>query len=411
MIEKMTMSLTDMAHGGYAIGRNKQNQVVFVHGGIPGEKVEVELLPKKKKVRYGRILHVIKSSPERKKSPYPNIGPHGGFAYQHMEYRLQLRLKEAVVTDQLRRIGGIQKIRVPRCIGSPEEWGYEYDVTLSPTASGRFGFWSPADGRVLETDGYPSLAPMLRNAIESFDFELPDLRKLSIRMGSDKEVLIAFEIQDMEPPELLVDIPISAALVLPDRTAANLIGETHIIRQIEGHLFKLPAGCRFPSNLSIAPLLIDLLKAEYKKSGVNRAIVLYDDVGLLTAFLAPLSEEVITIDPNPDGIDAAAANLEETENVSLYQGFAEEALPSISVAEKTALILNDPPKGLNPELIESISQHRFKELIYISHDLATFARDTKALKKNGYWLSTVQPFDMLPQTFHITILGRFRHRK
>lgn len=42
-----------------------------------------------------------------------------------------------------------------------------------------------------------------------------------------------------------------------------------------------------------------------------------------------------------------------------------------------------------------------KRIVYVSCNPATFARDTKILKSEGYEIKEVQPVDMFPQTMHV----------
>ena len=294
-------------------------------------------------------------------------------------------------------------------IASPQTWGYDRDVVLSPTADGRLGFWSPADHRVMPVKETPTLVPALQQLLKNFDVELPDLRKLNLRIGSDDEGLIAFEINEVEPPEIAVDIPVSASIVFPDRTAANLIGQNHIVRQIKEVLYKVPAGVRFLSNLSIGPALIDRVIGLVEPNG-RPIIELYCGVGLFTAFLAPHTSTVIALDPNQDAINAAAENLDAldpTADLSLYLGWPEEVLPEVELEAQPVILLSDPPRGIKEENIELLAALNPAHIVYFSSDIATLARDGQRLKGAGYKCEVVQPFDIYPQTFHIHAAAKF----
>ncbi|MBI3287661.1 MAG: class I SAM-dependent RNA methyltransferase [Chloroflexi bacterium] len=140
------LTLTHMAHGGEAIGRHR-GKVVFVPYGLPGE--EVELVEERRSYARGRLVRIIKSSPGRVNPPCPHFGPCGGSQGQHASYAAQLRFKEEILRDQLRRIARIQAPPLRPCIGMQEPWRYRNHVQLarsnstskervaSPSASGR----------------------------------------------------------------------------------------------------------------------------------------------------------------------------------------------------------------------------------------------------------------------------------
>jgi 23S rRNA (uracil1939-C5)-methyltransferase len=80
-------------------------------------------------------------------------------------------------------------------------------------------------------------------------------------------------------------------------------------------------------------------------------------------------------------------------------------------SEAVDLILVDPPRiGLSPETIAAISGLKIQNVIYVSCNPATQARDLKLLNENGYDLQSLQPLDMFPQTDHIETIGLLRRR-
>ena len=410
---RFKLKLTAMAHGGQALGRDKRNQVIFVPGGIPGELVEIETekIVGKKKFFTAKLTQVIKPSQNRRPMSGPTTGPHGGYAYAHIKYKAQLEYKRTVAIDQLKRLGGF-KVRVDPFVRSPQEWEYDHDVVLSPTVDGGFGFWNPDQKAVLPVEGaVRSVIPVLQNLMSDFDFELPDLRRMTLRASTQGgDHLVALEVQDVEPPEIVVDFPISAAIVLPNRTAANLIGDSYVIREVNEHVYRISAGVEFSGNPQVAGMLAKRVIELADLKGDETVLDLYSGAGLLSNHLAQNAAELHGIERNGDAIADAAVNLAETENVSLYEGMVEEVLPLIEV--KPDLIVLDPPAtGLSQEALSEITKLKATRLIYVSSDVATLARDGKLLKKSGYQPQVVSGFDMYPQTFHMSLVSLWTLRR
>lgn len=401
------LKLTGMAHGGHALGRDKRNQVIFVAGGIPGEMVEVEITPSadKKKFFAGELKRVLKPSKSRQPTKHEGIGPHGGYTYAHIKYQAQLDLKRSVALDQLKRLGGIS-IKSKPFTPSPLKWEYDHDVVLSPTKKGGFGLWDNEQREVVTAAGpLRSLVPTLQHLMSDFDFELPGLRRLTLRASTqgDGDSLVAFEIEGVEPPELLVDFPISAAIVLPDKTMANLIGDSFVVREVDGDRYRISAGCEFAANPAVAGLMAKKVVELADLSGKETVLDCYSGVGLLSKHLAKHAAELHGIDRHPDAIADAAINLAETDNVSLYEGHVEEILPMLEL-KPDVVIVNPPVTGLSKEALASVTKLQPQKLIYVSGDVATLARDSKLLKKSGYRATHLSGFDMLPQTFHMSLV-------
>ena len=142
-MERLTLDLTEFAHGGSAVGRAKRKRTVFVPGGIPGEKVRVEIHSEKNKYAYANLVSVLKASPERIEPNCEYFGVCGGCHFQHLAYDAQLEAKQQVTIDQMMRIGNLKNAPVALTIANPEPWAYRTEMSLSPTKNGRLGFWSP----------------------------------------------------------------------------------------------------------------------------------------------------------------------------------------------------------------------------------------------------------------------------
>ena len=399
MGEQLTLTLTAMANGGAALGRDASGRVYFVPLAIPGEKVRLEVTRDKGSYRQARLLEVLEADADRVLPRCPHFGVCGGCQLQHISYERQVALKIDVLRDQLARIGKIQNPPLEPPLVHPTPWAYRYDTALSPVEGGGLGFWSPVERRVIPIETCEIIDPALRDLLHDIDLELPGLRRLSLRLGDDDQRLIAFEVDDVEPPALEVDLPLSATIILPDRTTANLIGDNFVVRAVGAQAFRVSAGCAFPTSPPQTAALVESVLALAGVGAGDAVLELYSGVGLLTSFLSAAAKSVSGIEPNSDALADAVVNLEETENVSLYEGEPTQLLPAL--AEKGDVVVASPPAGLSQSLIRAIRDRCRRTLIYVSADVAVLARDARALQQNGFRLRTIQPIDMEPQTFQL----------
>lgn len=397
-----TLTVSNFANGGAAVGRDAHGQTLFVPFAIPGERVRVTITADHKGYSWARLDEVLQPSADRVAPRCPHFGSCGGCQFQHLAYAAQLQAKQAIVADQMQRIGGFQQVTVHPTLPNPAPWGYQAALALSPVDNGRFGLWSPAERQVIPISACPISHPDLVTLLQDIDLDLPGLRRLTLHVGDDGDLLAALEVDGVEPPELEVDFPISVAIVLPDRTAATLIGDPYTLRSVRGREFRVSPGCTFQPSSGGAALVVETLLRYAGLTGTERVLELYSGVGMLTAFLAAAASLVAAIEQNGDAVADTAVNLADQDNVYLYQGWVEAVLPELELAPPPALaVVNPPDKGMSREALAALAAVAAPRLIYVSSDVATLARDGKQLQRDGYRLREVQPIDTRPQTYQV----------
>ncbi len=82
--------------------------VIFLEGGAPGDKVDVQLTKIKTSFLEGRVTAIRELSPNRSVPFCQHFGLCGGCSWQHIRYADQLRYKQQQVIDNLQRIGGLE---------------------------------------------------------------------------------------------------------------------------------------------------------------------------------------------------------------------------------------------------------------------------------------------------------------
>ncbi len=400
MAETLELILTDMANGGAALGRDEQQRVVFVPRAIPGERVRVEIVADKERYAQGRLVAVLDPAGERIPPRCPHFDLCSGCAFQHIRYVDQLRYKQAIVQDQLTRIGGLPETLVQPVLPHPDPWYYRTQITFSPTAGGALGFWSPVEKQVIPIQECHVIHPELQALFQDIDLQLPGLRSLALRRGDDGALLVALAVDDVEPPEINTNFAVAVAMVLPNGQAANLVGDNYIVQNVKERDFRVSAGCHFYPSPPMAASLVDVVLDYAQLTGRETIIDAYCGVGTLTAFLAAQAAMTHGIDLNPDAIADAAFNLDDLDDVALYEGWVEEVLPLLD-PEPDLLIVDPPAEGLSREAVAAILANQPERIIYISEEIATCARDSRQLHKGGYALQEVQPIDMVPQAHQI----------
>ncbi len=325
----------------------------------------------------------------------------GGCQWQHINYPAQLRYKQAIVADQLRRIGRVKEPEVRPTLAMDEPWHYRNHAQFRFGAGGALGFVG-IDGRtVAEIDVCYILHPLLMDLFEQLELDFPALKAVSLRAGVHTgDRMIILETIDDQAPAIEIDIAGSCVLQLSDGLAVTLAGSTYFEEELLGHRFRISAGSFFQVNTEMAGRLVEVVRDYLDPRGYETLLDLYCGVGTFGVCLAEEVGEVIGVEENPVAVDDALINAEPFDNMSFYEGPVEAALPDID--ERVDIVVLDPPRsGVAPEALEMLAEMRPSRMAYVSCDPATLARDVGRLSKAGYRLVEVQPVDMFPQTYHI----------
>jgi 23S rRNA (uracil1939-C5)-methyltransferase len=408
MGKRFELHLTDIAHGGDALGRH-EGKVIFVPYAIPGEEALVEIVQDKGRYARGRLVELISPSPDRVDPPCPHFGPGkcGGCQWQHIAYPAQLELKAAVVGDQLARLGRLPDVPVKRPIPSASPWHYRNHVQFSVGDDGRLGFVA-TDGRRVETvEVCYLLHPLLEELFTALDLELPELARLSLRAGVNTgDQMMIFETHDDLPPALESDLPVSCVLLLSDGAAANLVGSNHITEEVIGRRFHISAPSFFQVNTAAAEELVRVVGEYLAPTGDETLLDAYCGVGTFALSLADKVGRVVGIEEAAGAVADARLNVAELTSVEFIEGRVEALLPRLDRPIDLA-VLDPPRQGCRPEALAALIELTPRRIVYVSCDPATLARDARKLAGGGYQLLEVQPVDMFPQTYHIESVALF----
>lgn len=394
-----------MVHGGSCLSRLDDGTALFVDGALPGETVEVELHHRKGRVWFARTVDVVVASEHRVTAPCPYYGECGGCQMQHIAYTHQLELKREIVHDAMRR----QHVALPgelRVHGMADPWRYrwrgEFHVVPGERGIGnaRLGFnrmrsWRPVaiDDCLIHHPRITGSLPALRDLARSAD---PDLTALHLTAGENGDELLLRPRPQRALRSSTVDDHARAA----DQRWSTTLTTLHW----RGQSFRVSPDTFIQVNWGA---LDELYGAVLRGLGPvdGRAVVdAYAGIGVLACELARGGAAVVCIENNRDsarlGVLNAAMN-GRTEGVRYIHAAVEDALPN-AAAEAGATVLDPPRAGCHPRVTGWLALAGPPDIVYVSCDPATLARDLRVLTVSGpYRIEAFEVVDMFPQTHHI----------
>ena len=374
--------------------------MVFVPFGIPGERVAVELIEDNKNFARGKLVKVLEPSPQRVEPRCKHFGRCGGCHYQHLAYEAQLSYKASILTDQLTRIGRLADLPAIQIIPSPNPYQYRNNIRFHVDETGKLGFLAPQSDRIIPVTECHLPEKAIGEAWASLVMEPESgIDQIELRCGGDGDLLISLEGALAAPPEFETEAGLSAVYAGPGGRVI-LAGEDVLTMRVQERSFQVSGKAFFQVNTSQAAAMVETLRSHLRLDKATTLLDLYCGVGLFSAFFANEVKEVIGVEVSPDACLDFISNLDEFDNVSLYEGAVERVLPRLEV--KPDVVIIDPPRaGLHPKALEALLEKKPQQIAYISCDPATLARDLSKLTESEYCLEKIFLLDLFPQTFHI----------
>ncbi|TMD63093.1 MAG: 23S rRNA (uracil(1939)-C(5))-methyltransferase RlmD [Chloroflexi bacterium] len=440
------VELTDLAYGGDAVGRY-EGRVLFVPGGIPGERVRVDIVEERRGHARADLLEILRPAPERVEPSYPLLTD-CGCQWQHIAYPAQLTWKAHIVRQLLVRIGKQPDAVVHPTLGMPDgtsPWHYRNIALFSIGAAGEVGFKLTDSHDVQDLEDCPLLHPALdmvyqrvrEKLINYFDESLSEkIQGFTIRgaigavnsnlaAGTDAlkpvPALLSLHARPgslIEDPQQLANelMTIAPGIVgviverIGGRYGRVVAGQEFLTDMILGRRFRVSSDSFFQVNLVQTAALIEKALQMLEPQRNEVALDGYSGVGLFSAFLAARTARVVAIESQPSAVMDARANatLNNQTNIATLEGTLERILGQLHYRhERVDIALVDPPRaGCHPKALQALQTLAPRNICYVSCDPSTLARDIATLCANGrYRLVSAQPVDMFPQTYHIECIA------
>jgi 23S rRNA (uracil1939-C5)-methyltransferase len=429
--DELDLTVETLAYGGNGVAR-RDGYVVFVAGGLPGDKVRAVVTKSKRSYAEARTVEVLEPSPDR----VPPRAGHPGAPWQVLPYERQLEVKAEQVTEALERIGHLEGFEQEPIVPAVEEWRYrnklEYSfgtgeggaLVCGFHAPGRFDEIVPIDDCLLGSERSnvareQVLAVCRAHGLGAWDRRAQEgfLRNLVVREGrrtGQLQVRLVTSPGKLPVDELIDAVDCEGLLWtqtagVGESTAggetALLAGQPQLIEELGGLRFAISHDAFFQTNTEMAEQLY-ALAAEYAGlRGHERVFDLYCGIGTIGLSLAARAREVVGVEIVESAVADAIANARANEvvNASFFAGDIRLAMRElVERAGKPDVCVIDPPRaGLSQKIVRRIIEAAPRRIVYVSCNPTTLAPNAAQLVEAGWRLERVRPVDMFPQTPHI----------
>lgn len=413
------LEIESLNYSAFSVGKY-DGFVVFVSGGVPGDRIKAQITNIKKNYAFAESQNVIRKSPYRCDPPCRHfIEGCGGCQWQHIKYEYQLQWKLDIVKQALKRIGrldDIPEIKIHR-INTP--FNYRNKLRLFPVQNRSilFGMHKhnshevvPIKECLVSSDKINSLRPIFTGKVFTSKSSISEItvRTSETNSGIMLSCLYGDNNNQVDNIENLMQVTgISSIFIRQKHNNKYMLryGSAVITEEINGIYYDIGPDNFFQINIKGLKKIIDFIIGSIEN---NDGFILdaHCGVGTFALQTAKYAKQVWGVDISSSSIEMAKLNAKKNDIDNVY--FSKGTLSDFKDIYQNRIdiaILDPPREGCRKSDIKALAELKPPKIIYISCNPTTFARDLYELKNAGYKIYNLHVLDMFPMTYHLELLA------
>ncbi len=440
----MLLTIEKLIYGGDGLARlpgsesasekHGRGKAIFLPFVLEGEKVDAHLTEQKPGFARATADRIVESSSQRVQPGCPYFTGCGGCHYQHADYEHQLQIKQAILRETLLRTAKVD-LECPIQVHASPPWNYRNRSRLQIRTRPDFvlGYFKPGSHEVLAVEECPISSPLINRTIFALwqigrAGKVPDgVQEIELFAdGNDTKLLIELVCSEVarrsairafaeglrEAASEILGVVVFQQKASGKFSPADLIsvGERSFTYETGSGAYRVSVGSFFQTNRYLIDELVSSVSGG--RSG-ELALDLYAGVGLFSTALARDFRHIVSVELSQTSTGDLAYNLPS--NGELVQETAEQYLARLDNSgrvgkgedlphtfHKPDLAVVDPPRtGMGEPVARLLASLDAPQIVYVSCDPATLARDVKVLLAARYRIVQAHLVDMFPQTYHI----------
>jgi 23S rRNA (uracil1939-C5)-methyltransferase len=444
--EELELEVEALAPGGAGVARHG-GLAVFVERGLPGQRVLARVSRVQKRHAEALSVETLRQTEDHTEPFCEHFPECGGCAFQDLDYPAQLRWKRDWVVENLRRIAGLDEVRICEALPSPETRRFRNKMEFAFAGSRGRGLHMGLRSRLdpsrlvdvrdcrIQSEEMNALCKRVRELARESGAPAFNTRSgkgfwrfLVVRRSQAGGELLAQVVtapkKNFDPvvqrlcERLRLDFP-GLTFVHSVRFAGSAVaqgqkrifasGSGSITEKLLGMSYEVPAEAFFQTNAPAAARLYAEVMDMASPAGTGKVLDLYSGVGCPALNLAAESGSVTGLEILPEAVEYARKNAQRNglDNVSFLVADA----AGIVAGQSAEVIVADPPRaGMDRAVLDAIMRLAPRRLVYVSCNPATLARDAGRLAES-FGLEEVRPVDLFPHAAHVECAALFRPLK
>ena len=434
------VEITDIGASGEGIS-HLDGFTVFVPFALTGEQCKVHVLKVKDNLVWAKLVETIKENEKRCDPKCKFYKKCGGCVLEHVSSEYELEIKKQKIQTAFKKYAGMNDLPV-LMVDSNKRYGYRNKCAFPVrmvNGRAKVCMFRYNTHTAVEIDRCEIAEEEINTVVSIFNnfLEKHNITAYDEQTNSGLVKFIVIRVISGVPLITVVingkDVPNKKDLITAlsakfksfglnfniNKKMTNVILTDEIIHVYgEKELSAFEFGIHYPiSSLSFMQVN-NFIKTEIYNRVLDKVFVgdtvidAYSGAGLLSAIIAKKAKKVYGIEIIKAATNDAneLAKLNNINNLININGDCAVELPKLCSEldlKSTKVVLDPPRKGCDQKVIDTIISSKIEEIIYISCNPATLARDSKILLDNGFKISEVIGFNMFPNTEHVETLITF----
>lgn len=388
--------------------------VIFVDGAVCGDRCKIRVTDVKKSYATAVFTEMIEKSERRVEPECPYFPFCGGCVHRCISYSDECQIKENAVRRALLKVS-LSDENVKPLIATKDE-GYRNKAVFH-FDGGNVGFYAAGSNKLVPfSDALcgiypPSFHKIATDSAEYFSDKKTAADSLTLRVSTDGKIcaVIDSKMNDKDARAYAEYIKgrhgeISGVLSVrgKNRELSHEIGDKHIMSTLAGLKFRISPEAFFQVNYDGAEKIAEIVLNFAEKCSFTKCVDLYCGTGTLGIILASRfkNSSFTGVEINKSAVKDAKYNAELNgiQNIEFFCGDAAK----YAAENKPELAVVDPPRrGMSGEAVKILTDMHPDNIIYVSCNPSTLARDAARLADHGYKISEAVPINMFPRSEHV----------
>jgi len=435
LAKNIRIDITRLDVNGCGVG-HYQNKAIFIEQALPGETVLANMIEKKSKYSRAKLTEVLKPNKQRIEAACRHFSSCGGCDLQHLELSEQLTFKKQKVSNLLARNGIETHLPWQNPIGS-DAWHYRRKARLgvqyNKIGQATLGFRQKSSNQLIAIKQCPVLVEPLSRIFSPLSQLLTKLSGNNAIghievIATDDITLVVRQLeklteQDKQHWQSFAGEFICQVFFDDGKTVSALSDEcSHELHYLLDDNIKINFATNnfiqvnHQVNNKMIQQAIDWLSLDKQ----DKVLDLFCGLGNFSLPIAKRVSQVIGIEGVNSMVKQATDNATENEitNCQFYQADLNSdwqdqtwAKPSLTKDRSNEVnfnkVLLDPARAGAYQAIEQLAKLAIEQVLYVSCDPASLAKDSALLLSQGYKIEKIALIDMFCQTKHVETMVLF----
>lgn len=434
--ESYIVKAVDLTHDALGVTRLDDGYTVFVEDLLKGETARIEIIERKKKYGFGRVIELLSRSPYRLAPKCKHFYECGGCGLMHMDYDVQVAFKKYRLELMMKKLKqDLTLVDDIICMVNPYYYRNKVEIKFAQGETGiQAGYFKSKTHKLVNLEECYTMSKksfealkIIKKAANELNIEAYNpktkegiLKSCVIRESyKHKEIVIlfhitkdSFKVEQLFANKIAADYPMIKGIGVVNSVDESsfstekvrvLFGKSFLTEELLGTKFEIGFRSFFQVNTVQAERLFSKALEYAKFDAKDRIIDAYCGIGSIALTIAPKVYKVFGIEVIEPAIVDAKKNekINEIKNAFFEVGNAEQVISKWKKYRFDGIIVDPPRKGCSKKFLHTVLEMKIPKLLYISCNPATLTRDLEYLLQYGYHITGVTPVDMFPQTTHV----------